>query len=165
MKGPERRRDAREPNTSTIAVAGVVLATIVAVLHAIQDSGGRLAEGLPAMWWPLLRLRLVQWSLWAVVAVPVLLLVRRFPAERRLLSWLPAWLAAGLAAGVVHSAAYVVIGRVLGWLPVPPPPSGAHLGIEIAARSIRTFASNLLIFMLIALAIVATTDATRRRGD
>ena len=136
-----------------------LVATLLAVLFMTQDYrqlNSGLAVGPPLG--KIARQRFIIWYLWALLTPAIILIGHQI---RALHVGTPArlslWVMHGLGVGVVHSAVFGAVVESIPWLAITKPAGG--IGIAIWERAGATYAANLLVFALIALAYHAAANA------
>lgn len=134
-------------------------ATALTLIGTTEEYASRVLEGLPANWLRLLRLELLQWYTWALLApLAFALLSRPSPAHVGRLRVVARWSALALGFVACHTVLEVIPARGLRLAG-----AGMALGTMLLARFTSTLAPNLVLFGLIGLAAQATRNADLAR--
>jgi sensor histidine kinase YesM len=145
-------------------MAGLVAAAIIALLFAAQNYAFAGIEGLPRSWSRSLRVQLIVWYSWALLAPFIIALADRWPIVRHAFKRRVAlWLVAALLFAGLHAALSMTALVKLHVLP-PPPGVVPSLWYGIWVRFQGNVAADLIYFTMIALAIHVNASLVEARA-
>jgi two-component system LytT family sensor kinase len=146
------------------AMAGLIAATVIALLFAAQNYTFAGIEGQPRSWARSLQVQLIVWYSWAMLAPFIIALGDRWPIARYALKRRVAlWLLAALLFAGLHAALSMTALVKLHVLP-PPPGIVPSLWYGIWVRFQGNVAANLIYFTMIALAIHVSASLVEARA-